>query len=131
MADLTPANLHRHHAAPASGRGGSSFDLGPVRWRGEGGDGDLKRAMAYRLALSWNLCEGWPTEALERGVLREVDEGLVELLALLSRTNVPDNVWDAAARLRALLAECDAHIDLTDGRAHDCQACLGQAGDEA
>ena len=27
---------HRVHAAPASGRGGCSFDIGPVRWRGEG-----------------------------------------------------------------------------------------------
>jgi len=56
---------HRVHAAPASGRGGCSLDIGPVRWRGEGGDQETKREVAYRLAVCWNVAEGWPTEALE------------------------------------------------------------------
>ena len=58
---------HRVHAAPASGRGGCSLDTGPVRWRGEGGTQEGKRELAYRLALCWNLAEGWPTEPSKRG----------------------------------------------------------------
>jgi len=27
------------------------------------------RELAYRLALCWNLAEGWPTEALEKGIV--------------------------------------------------------------
>jgi hypothetical protein len=42
---------HRVHAAPASGRGGCSLDIGPVRSRGEGGTQEVKRELAYRLAL--------------------------------------------------------------------------------
>jgi hypothetical protein len=42
--------LHRIHAAPASGKGGCSFDVGTVRWRGEGGDQAEKREMARRLS---------------------------------------------------------------------------------
>ena len=36
---------HRVHAAPASGRGGCSLDIGPVRWRGEGGEQETKREL--------------------------------------------------------------------------------------
>ena len=85
---------HRIHASPASGRGGCSLDTGPVRWRGEGGDQETKRELAYRLALCWNLAEGWPTEALEKGILRSVEDTLVELLELLEvrSEDIPDDV---------------------------------------
>ena len=116
---------HRVHAAPASGRGGCSLDTGPVRWRGEGGDQETKRELAYRLALCWNLAEGWPTEALEKGILRTVEDTLVELLDLLDRRpdQVPADIRTLADRLSCLLEERDTHYDLTDGRPHDCAAC--------
>ena len=119
---------HRVHASPASGRGGCSLDTGPVRWRGEGGDQETKRELAYRLALCWNLAEGWPTEALEKGILRSVEDGLVQLLALLEvrSEDVPDDVRALAGRLSRLLEERDANYDLTDGRPHDCAACLAK-----
>jgi hypothetical protein len=109
---------HRVHAAPASGRGGCSLDIGPVRWRGEGGDQETKRELAYRLAVCWNVAEGWPTEALEAGVLRSVEEGLFELLDLLETRSaeVPDDVRTVGERLSRLLEARDAHYDLTDGR---------------
>jgi len=118
---------HRVHAAPASGRGGCSLDTGPVRWRGEGGDQETKRELAYRLALCWNLAEGWPTEALEKGILRSVEDGLVELLELLEvrAGEVPGDVRALGERLSRLLEERDAHYDLRDGRPHDCVVCLG------
>ena len=121
---------HRVHAAPASGRGGCSFDIGPVRWRGEGGNQEAKRELAYRLALCWNLAEGWPTEALEKGVLRSVEDGLVELLGLLHvrSEDVPDDVRALGNRLSRLLEERDRHYELTDGRPHDCAACLAKPG---
>ena len=119
---------HRVHAAPASGRGGCSLDTGPVRWRGEGGDQETKRELAYRLALCWNLAEGWPTEALEKGILRSVEDGLVQLLSLLEvrSEDVPDDIRALTGRLSRLLEERDTHFDLTDGRPHDCAACLAK-----
>ena len=119
---------HRVHAAPASGRGGCSLDIGPVRWRGEGGDQETKRELAYRMAVCWNVAEGWPTEALEKGILRSVEDGLAELLGLLEVRveEVPDDVRLLGERLSRLLEERDTHYDLTDGRPHDCAGCLGK-----
>ena len=121
---------HRVHAAPASGRGGCSLDIGPVRWRGEGGDQETKRELAYRLAVCWNVAEGWPTEALEAGVLRSVEDGLVKLLELLRvrSEDVPCDIRKLGDRLSRLLEERDTHYDLTDGRPHDCAACLPKPG---
>ena len=119
---------HRVHAVPASGRGGCSLDIGPVRWRGEGGDQQSKRELAYRMAVCWNVAEGWPTEALERGVLQSVEDGLVELLELLEvrSEEVPDDIRTLGKRLSRLLEERDTRFDLTHGRPHDCAACLGK-----
>ena len=119
---------HRVHAAPASGRGGCSLDIGAIRWRGEGGDQETKREVAYRLALCWNLAEGWPTKALEKGVLRSVEDMLAQLLELLEvrSEEVPDDVRTLTNRLARLLEERDTHFDLTDGRPHDCTACLAK-----
>ena len=113
---------------PRSGRGGCSLDIGPVRWRGEGGTQEAKRELAYRLALCWNLAEGWPTEALEKGILRSVEDTLVQLLDLLDRRSaeVPADIRTLADRLSCLLEERDTHYDLTDGRPHDCAACLAK-----
>ena len=119
---------HRVHASPASGRGGCSLDIGPVRWRGEGGDQQSKRELAYRMAVCWNVAEGWPTEALEKGILRSVEDSLVELLALLEvcAAEVPEDVRVLGERLSWRLEARDAHYDLTDGRPHDCPACLAK-----
>ena len=120
---------HRVHAAPASGRGGCSLDIGPVRWRGEGGDQETKRELAYRMAVCWNVAEGWPTEALEAGILRSVEDGLAQLLELLEvhSKEVPDEVRALRERLLRLLDERDGHYDLAEGRPHDCEACLGKS----
>jgi hypothetical protein len=119
---------HRVHAAPASGRGGCSLDIGPTRWRGERGDQETKRELAYRLAVCWNVAEGWPTETLERGVLRSVEDGLIELLELLKAHSevVPDDIRVLGERLSRLLGERDTHYDFSDGRPHDCPACLAK-----
>ncbi len=121
---------HHVHAAPASGRGGCSLDIGRVRWRGEGGDWETKREFAYRLALCWNLAEGWPTEALEQGILRSVEDGLVQLLELLEvrAEDLPEDVRTLGGRLLRLLEERDTHYDLTHGRPHDCASCLAKPG---
>ena len=123
-----PKLWNRVHAVPASGRGGCSLDIGPVRWRGEGGDQEAKRELAYRMAVCWNVAEGWPTEALEAGVLRSVEDGLAELLELLEvrSEDVPDDVRMLGDRLLRLLEERDTHYNLTDGRPHDCAGCLAK-----
>jgi hypothetical protein len=119
---------HRVHAAPAMGRGGCSLDIGPVRWRGEGGDQEAKRELAYRMAVCWNVAEGWPTEALEQGALRSVEDGLVRLLEVLEvrAAEVPDDIRTLGERLSRLLEERDIHYDLHDGRPHDCAGCLAK-----
>ena len=105
-----------------------SLDTGPVRWRGEGGDQETTRELAYRLALCWNLAEGWPTEALEKGILRSVEDTLVQLLALLELRSeeVPEEVRSLANSLSCLLEKRDGDFDLTDGRPHDCPGCVGK-----
>jgi CRISPR/Cas system type I-B associated protein Csh2 (Cas7 group RAMP superfamily) len=74
------------------------------------------------------VAEGWPTDAVEKGILRSVEDRLVELLALLRARSerVPDDVRTLSERLSRLLEERDTHYDLTEGRAHDCAACLGR-----
>jgi len=113
--------------APAAARTRSAEPGPPAqRWRGEGGNQDTKRELAYRLALCWNLAEGWPNEALEKGILRSLEDGLVQLLALLEvrSEDIPDDIRTLGKRLSLLLEERDTHYDLTDGRPHDCAACL-------
>lgn len=115
-------NLHRIHAGVASGKGGNSVDIGASRWRGEAG-GDDKREVARRIAVTWNVCEGWPTEALEAGCLREVDEAARALLKELGGLRDPARVSAAATRLREAFAVRDPQQDMTDGRPHDCTGC--------
>lgn len=81
--------------------------------------------MAYRLALCWNICEGWPTAELERGVLREVDDLARELVdeVLALGDDAPRELARIATLLRSAYAARDVHQDLTDGRPADCNAC--------
>jgi hypothetical protein len=78
------------------------------------------------MAVCWNVAEGWPTEALETGVLRSVEDGLAELLELLRvrSEEVPEDVRALGDRLSRFLDERDTHYDLTDDRPHDCTGCL-------
>jgi hypothetical protein len=114
---------------PAAARTRSA-EPGPPsqRWRGEGGDQESKRELAYRLVLCWNLAEGWPTEALEKRILRSVEDTLVELLELLEvrSGDVPDDIRTLGDRLSQLLAERDTHYDLAEVRPHDCAVCLAK-----
>jgi hypothetical protein len=131
--------LHRIHAAPAAGKGGCSVDIGQNRWRPEGGkDRDEKRAAARRIAVCWNVLEGWPTDALESGALLEVDEAALALLDELDHVDLErvavdrsPGICEAMKRLRAAFAKRDALIDLTNGRKHDCESCAAHEGSEA
>ena len=85
---------------------------------------------ATSVACSWPSV-AWverPTEALEKGILRSVEDGLAQLLALLEVRceDVPDDIRALGDRLSLLLEERDMHYDLTDGRPHDCSACLAK-----
>lgn len=98
--------LHRLHAANQATR--VQFDTLGITWRGEGGTVADKTAMAHRLALCWNLCEGFTTEALERGMMRDLPQAVY--------------VGDFA-EARRLVTEMDRAVDRTDGRLHDCVRC--------
>lgn len=65
--------------------------------------------MAYRLALCWNICEGWPTAELERGVLREVDDLARELVdeVLALGDDAPRELARIATLLRSAYAARD------------------------
>lgn len=101
--------LHRIHAAPAAGKGGVSFDVGPVRWRPEGGSPEERRAMAYRLSYTWNLCEGMPTELLEDD---EVWAGLgCSQRALLAAWRAGEDLTPHLQRLAQLEESVEARMD--------------------
>lgn len=127
---MSDPRLHRIHAGPSAGKGGNSFNIGEVRWRGEGGSNDAKREMAYRAAVTWNVCEGWPTDALESGALREVDDAAYALLEELGEVDEHDApaLADAVRRLRDAFAQRDPLQDTTGGRLHDCESCLESEG---
>ena len=113
------AKLHRVHAEPSSG---NSFDIGSVRWRGDGGDNDLKKAMSYRLSFCWNMAEGIPLEALEAGAVDRYYEA-ARCLALAIEED-PDSVNKALDEFRS--AEKALKVDISHGRLHDCESCLAK-----
>jgi hypothetical protein len=118
--------LHRIHASQAVGVGGNSFTIEPIRWRGEG-DGSVKREMARRIVLCWNVCEGWPTDALEAGCLRDYDAAAMNLISVVERyptDDLPANLVNAVGHLRIALRNRDMQQDLTNGRPHDCESCM-------
>jgi len=98
--------LHRLHAANQATR--VQFDTLGITWRGDGGSVELKTEMAHRLALCWNLCEGFTTETLERGMMRDLPQA------------VYDGDIDTARRL---VSEMDRAVDRSDGRLNDCVQC--------
>lgn len=102
--------LHRIHANAQSTR--LEFNSLDLTWRGEGRSVSLadKMAIAHRLALCWNLCEGMPTELLEGGLLRDVAWAVRD---------------GDLAKAQELQRQLDDGRDLTDGRLHDCASCLG------
>lgn len=115
-------NLHRIHAAPT---GGNSVDIG-ARWRPEKElTHEQAKAVAHRMALCWNLCEGWPTEVLEAGALRDLDTLTREILDLEANSR-PINA--KLEKLRELHAKFDPAFDFTGGRPADCQGCYPTEG---
>jgi len=124
---IDPEKLHRIHASPASAVGGCSVDIGEDRWRGDGSKkGEYKRQVARRIAVTWNVCEGWPTDALEAGALKEVDDAVRNLIAVAEKSTTdtfPVDICNAIGRLRVALYNRDLGFDFTDGRAHDCDVC--------
>jgi hypothetical protein len=118
---MDPRKLHRIHAAPISGVGGCSLDIGPTRWRGEGGSMDERRAQSFRLSLAWNLLEGMPTDAAESGAIRDYYEAVDALLVAIGTDPA---YQDAVARVRDAWDRHD--MDVTGGRLHDCESCLAE-----
>lgn len=114
------AKAHRLHAAPSTG---TRVDIGGVSWRPEGGKLADRKAQACRLAFTWNMSEGIPTEALEAGVVADFYIAALNLADAVQGKAVGsfDDIATLAAKVRAAY---DAHrFDTTDGRLHDCKAC--------
>ena len=107
------AKLHRIHVSPQATRVqiSGTAGVGSQTWRGEGGDGAAKQAIAYRLALCWNVLEGIPSAALEAGLVRD-------LCTLIEAGDL--------AGAQALVARWTDLVDMTNGRPHDCAGCLGE-----
>jgi hypothetical protein len=123
---LDPARLHRIHAVLAQKRSERSkvepvsFDIDLARWRCEKGGKDwaMSAAMARRLVVCWNLCDGYPTEALEDGVLRDLYVVGVDLAKAVISGD--PNATALAQRYRELNDQAAGQLDTTDGRVHDC-----------
>lgn len=120
--DLKPSELHKHHAAHDRMTKSSRVDLpGGMTVRIDGGSVELRRAAAYRLAFSWNMNEGLPTERLEAGVVSDhawASAGLASMARHVlqepdspkARELLADRLreWDAAeAAMEAATTACD------------------------
>lgn len=122
-ADLS--RLHRVHAEPSAD--GNSFDIDNVRWRGDGGDFKTKKAMAYRLALAWNLLEGIETSVAESGAIRDLYVVVDDIVEWLDK-NIATTDSVLTTLLQALKKASDGvKVDLTDGRLHDCKSCISRS----
>jgi hypothetical protein len=102
--------LHRIHAAPQATRVEFSAP-NEQTWRGEGGNPASKAAIAYRLALCWNVLEGIPTSKLDTGTVRDLCEAVID---------------GDLERARTIVRSWADGVDMTNGRPHDCKACLGR-----
>lgn len=92
-------------------RGRGSFDIGKQRWRGEGTegpDGHAKADVAYRAALCWNVCIGWPNTVLENGMLDKQDELTFNVLDAAPYSDAQNT---AVERLREHMKKRDALYD--------------------
>lgn len=107
--------IHRIHAAPVASRV-QFHELGHA-WRADGGRSlPEKVAVAYRLALCWNVMEGIPTELIEAGWIRD----------LCAAVDAGD-----LAKAQAIVRQWSERIELVDGRPHDCKQCIGEQALEA
>jgi hypothetical protein len=102
--------LHRVHAGAQASRlqFGDPINL---HWRGEGSRVSLgtKAAIAHRLAVCWNVCEGIPIAELESGHWRELTDAVFA---------------GDLKTAQAVLAKMDSGTDTSDGRLHDCKQCM-------
>ena len=78
---MKPGELHKVHAAHDRKAKSLRVDVGDVAWRGESGAHAVKAAMALRLAVCWNVCEGIQTDKLEAGVLLDYYVAVDRLIA--------------------------------------------------
>ena len=76
--------LHLVHAGHDATGKGWRVDIGWSSWRVESqAAGEVKKAMALRLAVCWNVLEGIPTEALLAGAVRDFYAAALEMAAEL------------------------------------------------
>jgi hypothetical protein len=106
--------LHRIHATPQATRVEFGAELGGMTWRGDGSPsfGAAKEAVAYRLAICWNVLEGVPNAKLESGWVRDLCQAVTD---------------GDLAKARSLVDAVTDQVDVTNGRAHDCADCIGPA----
>jgi hypothetical protein len=116
----------RHHRIHAALTRGNSIDIGSYRIRIEGAASPEKTAMAYRLAFAWNMAEGIPLVALEKGAVRAFHEAADALLAAVLAGQDP-----AASAERLRDADAALMLDTTDDRLHDCHHCGASASGPA
>lgn len=142
---LKAGELHRHHLAYDRNGTGWRVDLGhaaSVRIE-SGGElsGEVKRAIALRLAVCWNVLEGIPTEALLGGDVRvcfqvarelcdEVDKGKATAWPALRKLVATFRAADKALANVTVDADCDCGKPpikwTTKGRVATGQANGGQ-----
>jgi hypothetical protein len=115
--------LHKVHAGHDVKTKSVRVDIGSVAWRGEGGsDRERKAAMALRLAVCWNICEGIPTARLLDGVVLDYYVAVDKLLAALGEQQLFHDAAKVAelARCATAVKQAQEAIGVEHFR---CQAC--------
>lgn len=120
---LKPGELHRHHLAYDRKGTGWRVDLGhAASVRIESGDelsGAVKKEIALRLAVCWNVLEGIPTEALLGGDVRVCFQVARELCDEIDKGKA--TAWPALRKLVATFRAADkALANVSDDIDCDC-----------
>lgn len=120
--------LHRFHLTPRGRRVRLVHHELRLSSSITGGTADQARAFAWRIALAWNMAEGWPAKAAEAGALRALDDAVHQLVEAHERGQDCSNI---IALIAARLRHRDALQDLQHERVFDCAQCVLAEGDSS
>lgn len=115
---MNAGDLHRHHLAHDPKGTGWRVDLGhaaSIRIEAQAGalDRATKKALAYRIAVCWNVLEGIPTDDLMGGAVRNAFEAARSMCDALEK-GAPDKALEALRAFRAAdkaLAAVETDVD--------------------
>lgn len=117
--------LHRYHLRPSGSK--VVLDHGELQLHAQVSPPgtDEARAFAWRIAQAWNMAQGWSASAAQAGALCDLDGAVAQLVAAFEQGR---DYHALVAEIAKLLPRRDSMMDLSHGRAHDCEQCLAASG---